>query len=126
MNQLKNILTVAWAAIAEVMNDKHGLIWPENVAPFALHLITVGESPETKKTCEKLYADLIANGCEVLYDDRAGQSAGEKFADADLIGIPLRIIISEKTLKSDSAELKRRSEEKTTLIKIKDIIKHVK
>src|SRR3989344_2676993 len=106
--------------IVEISHDQKGMIWPDAVAPFSAHLIELGVD------ASKIYDDLVAEGVEVLYDDRAGQSAGEKFADADLIGIPLRIVISEKTLKSDSAELKRRSEEKTTLIKIKDIIKHVK
>lgn len=107
-------------AIVETSHDQKGIIWPEAVAPFPAHLIELGVD------ASKIYDDLVAKGVEVLYDDRAGQSAGEKFADADLIGIPLRIVVSEKTLKSDAAELKMRSEENPKLVKIKDIINHVK
>ncbi|MDP3935026.1 MAG: aminoacyl--tRNA ligase-related protein [Candidatus Giovannonibacteria bacterium] len=108
--------------IAEVMSDKKGLIWPKNVAPFTLHLIAVGESPKVKKAGEKLYAELIADGCEVLYDDRAERTAGEKFADADLIGIPLRAVVSEKTLDTDSVELKERNSEAIRLETIKTFL----
>ena len=112
--------------IAEVMSDEKGLIWPKNAAPFALHLIAVGESPKVKKTGEKLYAGLIASGCEVLYDDRAERTAGEKFADADLLGIPLRAVVSEKTLGTDSVELKERDSETVRLENIKTFLeKHV-
>ena len=107
-------------AIVEASHDQEGIIWPEAVAPFFVHLIELGAD------ASKIYDDLVAEGVEVLYDDRDSASAGEKFADADLIGAPLRIVISGKTLKSDSAELKKRSEEKTTLIKINDLTKHVK
>ena len=107
-------------AIVEASHDQEGIIWPEAVAPFFVHLIELGAD------ASKIYDDLVAEGVEVLYDDRDNASAGEKFADADLIGAPIRIVISEKTLKSDSAELKKRSEEKTTLIKINDLTKHVK
>ena len=112
--------------IAEIMNDEKGLIWPENVAPFAIHLVAVGESPKVKKTAEKLYADLIANSQEVLYDDRAERTAGEKFADADLMGIHLRAVVSEKTLEKDGVELKERNSETTRLETIKTFLeKHV-
>jgi len=112
--------------IAEIKNDEKGLIWPENVAPFAIHLVSVGESPKVKKTAEKLYADLIANSQEVLYDDRAERTAGEKFADADLMGIHLRAVVSEKTLEKDSVELKERNSETTRLETIKTFLeKHV-
>ena len=108
--------------IAEVMNDEKGLIWPENIAPFAVHLIAVGESPKVRKAGEKLYANLIAGGGEVLYDDRAERTAGEKFADADLLGIPLRAVVSEKTLEKDSVELKERNSEAIRLETIKTFL----
>jgi len=71
-----------------------------------------------------LYNDLTKETIEVLYDDRLDKSAGEKFADCDLIGIPMRLVISERTLKQNCAELKRRSEKKTKLIKINEVKKY--
>ena len=108
--------------IAEVMSDEKGLIWPNEVAPFTLHLIAVGESPKVKKAGEKLYADLIARGGEALYDDRAERTVGEKFAEADLLGIPLRAVVSEKTLEKDSVELKERNSETIRLEVIKTFL----
>jgi len=71
-----------------------------------------------------LYNDLTKENIEVLYDDRLDKSAGEKFADCDLIGIPRRLVISERTLKQNCAELKRRSAKKTKLIKINEVKKY--
>ncbi len=96
--------------VAEVHNDERGLIWPESIAPFRAHIVELAsERAEVKNRAQDLYADLLVKGVEVLYDDRAGMSAGQKFADADLIGIPWRCVISEKTLDAGSIELKRRS-----------------
>ena len=101
--------------IVEVHNDSFGIIWPETVAPFKIHLISLdGKNSEAWK----IYEDLSQNGIEVLYDDRDDQSAGEKFADADLIGCPVRVVVSSKTLGTDSAEIKKRAEEKTVLVKL--------
>jgi prolyl-tRNA synthetase len=91
--------------IVEVNNDGKGIIWPESVAPFKVHLISLGKDTEA----EKIYQDLEKNNIEVLYDDR-DVSAGEKFADADLIGLPYRIVVSEKSLKSGGVEIKKRPE----------------
>lgn len=112
----------AMGAIAEIMNDDKGLVWPESAAPFSTHLLALGESEKPKKAADKLYGDLVAKGVEVLYDDRDGKTAGEKFADADLIGVPLRVVVSEKTLASKSVELKRRNAKKTELVKISKLI----
>ncbi len=100
--------------IAEVHHDSHGIIWPESVAPFKAHLLRLGE-PKSKvgKFADKIYKDLLALGIEVLYDDR-DVSAGEKFADADLIGIPYRLVVSEKT--GEKIEVKKRGESKIKLI----------
>jgi len=112
------------ATIVEVNNDGKGIIWPKEVAPFEFHLIRLEDSSAVKKAAEKLYQDLLKTGNEVLYDDR-DKSAGEKFADADLIGIPLRVVVSERTLKENSVEIKKRSENKTKLIKISQIKNYV-
>jgi prolyl-tRNA synthetase len=108
-------------AIVEEYNDDKGIVWQESVAPFLVHLISVGESAKVKQTSEKVYKDLSEKGVEILYDDRKDKSPGEKFAEADLTGIPWRVVISEKTLAKNSAELKERSKNKTELIKIKDL-----
>jgi prolyl-tRNA synthetase len=107
--------------IVEVRNDDQGIIWPESVAPFQVHLISLGKNKEA----EKIYKDLEKNNVEVLYDDRVDTSAGAKFADADLIGIPWRIVVSEKSLADGGVEVKRRSENKAKIIKIGSIIKFI-
>ena len=99
--------------IVEANHDEKGIIWPKEVAPFQVHLLNLGQ----KKESDKLHQDLQEAGVEVLYDDR-DKSAGEKFAEADLIGIPTRLIVSEKTLKKDSVEIKKRGEQKTRLVRI--------
>ncbi|MDP2930496.1 MAG: aminoacyl--tRNA ligase-related protein [bacterium] len=110
-------------ALVEVFHDDKGIIWPEAVAPFKVHLIQIENNPKVKKASEKLYNDLAEQGVEVLYDDREGKTAGEKFADADLIGIPLRVVVSERTLAENNIELKRRNENETSLIKISAAVK---
>lgn len=104
-------------AIAEIFNDERGIIWPRTVSPFQVHLLSLGQN----KKSEKLYQDLQKKGIEVLYDDREDKTAGEKFVDADLIGIPLRLVVSERTLKENCVEIKKRNEEEAKLIKIEKI-----
>ena len=108
-------------AIVEIYHDKNGICWPKEVAPFKFHLIPIENIEKVKKTAEKLYKDLKKVGLEVLYDDRIDKSPGEKFAEADLIGIPYRLVISEKTLKQNCIEIKKRGEKKVKLIKIKKL-----
>ncbi|MDD5071203.1 MAG: His/Gly/Thr/Pro-type tRNA ligase C-terminal domain-containing protein [Patescibacteria group bacterium] len=112
--------------IVEVCHDEKGIIWPEEIAPFLVHLIEVrSKEAKIKKEAEKLYEDLEKAGAEVLYDDREDVSAGQKFADADLIGCPYRLVVSEKTLEKDSVEVKRRGEEEVELVKISEIAKYI-
>lgn len=113
--------------IVEVYNDAKGIIWPEEVAPFRVHLLALGAKNEAvskkiKENCDKIYSDLTKSGIEVLYDDREDKAAGEKFAEADLIGIPWRVVVSEKTLAKENAEIKRRSTDKTELISTNKIL----
>lgn len=113
-------------SIVETYHDDNGIIWPESVAPFKFHLIELKSSDlVVKKEAEKIYKILLDKRAEVLYDDRDGKSAGEKFADADLIGIPIRLVISEKTLEKDYVELKYRKTGKINLVKISNL-KNVK
>ena len=113
------------ACVAEEYHDDKGLAWPISVAPFDVHLVALrGGNQEA----EKLYADLQASGLEVLYDDRE-ETPGVKFNDADLIGLPIRLTVSERSLKEGGVELKlRRETEKRTLRidKVVDEISEVK
>jgi prolyl-tRNA synthetase len=109
------------AAIVEIHRDERGIIWPKEVAPFQIHLIQIENNKKVKEASKKIFNDLKRAGLEVLYDDREDKTAGEKFAEADLIGIPLRMVVSEKTLAEKSVEVKKRSEGKTKLIKINEI-----
>lgn len=108
------------SAIIEINHDEKGIIWPKEVSPFDVHLIQIENSQKIKKIAEKIYQDLLKQGKEVLYDDR-DKSAGEKFADADLIGIPIRIVISERTLAKNSVEIKKRGDQKLKIVKISDV-----
>jgi len=110
-------------AIVEVCHDEKGIVWPKEVAPFNVHLIQVGDSEKVKKDSEEIYKNLRDKKIEVLYDDRQDKTAGEKFADADLIGIPTRIIISERTIEKKSVEIKKRAEKESKIIEIKNLEK---
>lgn len=96
--------------IVEKFNDKKGIIWPEAVAPFRVYLISFGKDDEA----EALYEDLKGKGIEVIYDDR-DRSAGEKFADCDLLGIPYRVVLSHK-IEEGKVEVKKRAEENVSVI----------
>lgn len=104
--------------IVEINSDAKGIIWPESVAPFHVHLLSFGKDKEA----EKIYQKLQRQGVEVLYDDR-DVSAGEKFADSDLIGIPNRVVVSEKSMKGGGLEFKKRSEPNAKIIKVGALMK---
>lgn len=93
--------------IAELLSDEKGLVWPENIAPAKIYLARLGAAEEVVKAADELYGRLTANGVAVLYDDRDVRP-GEKFADADLLGIPYRIVISDRTVAAGKHELKKR------------------
>ncbi len=116
-------ITRVMGVIVEKFADEGGIVWPEAVAPFKVHLIAIGKNENVWAQAGKLYTELQKQGVQVLYDDREGKGAGEKFADSDLIGIPYRIVVSEKTLEKDSVEVKERSKKDVELIKIKDVLK---
>lgn len=111
-------------ALVEIFNDEKGIVWPEEIAPFKVHLINLDD--KSKKEAEEIYEDLQKEKIEVLYDDRPDIRVGEKFADSDLIGIPVRLVISKKTLEKKSIEYKKRSEDKMTLIRSKELLKKLK
>lgn len=115
--------------IVEIYNDERGIIWPESVAPFKVHLISIpsrDEKVNVGEVADKLYKDLQDNGIEVLYDDRDGVNPGAKFADSDLIGCPIRIVVSEKTLATNSVELKERKSDEQKMILISEILEIIK
>jgi prolyl-tRNA synthetase len=112
----------AMGMVVELHHDERGIIWPESVAPFQIHMISLVKTDEEKSQADALYNQLVEAGAEVLYDDRE-QSAGAKFADADLIGIPYRVVVSAKTLAQQSVELKKRSEKEAQLLTIDEFIK---
>lgn len=102
-------ITRVMGVVVEKFADDKGMVWPESVAPFAVHLVELSQgNEEIKKTANDLYADLTKAGVEVLYDDRDAR-AGEKFADSDLIGIPYRIVVGKHTT-PDSIEVVRRKD----------------
>lgn len=112
-------------AIVEASHDDRGMIWPKTVAPYDVQLILVpardeAKAAEVRSAAETLVSELEAAGLEVLYDDREDARAGEKFADADLIGLPLRVVVSEKTLGTASAELKLRRDTESRLVPLAD------
>ncbi len=97
--------------VVEVLSDERGIIWPETIAPFKVHLLVLGEEENVRSEAENLYGVLTEKGYEVLFDDRHDTSAGEKFADADLMGIPYRVVVSKRSLSDGGYEIKRRTEE---------------
>ncbi len=103
--------------IVEACHDEKGIIWPKNVAPFQVHLVSLGVKEEVVKAADELYHHLLHAGFEVLYDDR-DERAGKKFSDADLIGIPVRIVLSERTLGAGQVEWKERREEEPKMVQM--------
>src|SRR5260221_761124 len=108
-------ITRVMGVIVEKFHDDKGIIWPKEIAPFQVHLIELPGAKDAKK----IYEELIEKGIEVLWDDRE-LAAGAKFADADLIGIPVRLVVSVKT--QDKIEYKERNKEKTELLSLKEIL----
>ncbi len=109
------------AAVIEAHHDEYGIVWPESVAPFAVHLLALGKTGQVAEQAEALYERLTAAGIETLYDDRPDLSAGVKFNDADLIGCPLRITVSKRSLNKGGIEVKRRSERERTIVPLEQI-----
>ena len=118
-------ITRLMGLLIEIFGDDKGLVWPEEVAPFRVHLVELSNgNEEVKKEADELYRELTAANVEVLYDDRPAR-AGEKFADSDLIGIPLRIVVSEKTLAAGKFECVERSSGKVEHRSLSELIGHL-
>lgn len=108
------------AAVIEVSHDDRGMIWPESIAPYQVHLVSI----RANDRAEEVYKILTDAGIEVLYDDREDVAPGAKFADADLIGNPIRLVVSPKT--GEQIEWKKRTEKDAELISIEDVLKRLK
>jgi prolyl-tRNA synthetase len=104
--------------LVEIFSDDKGIIWPESVAPFKVHLLGLGED---MIEAEALYKSLTAEGIEVLFDDRAGLTAGEKFTDADLLGMPWRVVVSKRSLENGGAEVKKRADAEGRIVALADV-----
>lgn len=111
--------------IVETFSDDRGIIWPQSVAPFTVHLLRLGNNDSVILQADALYQTLTDAGIEVLYDDREAGN-GEKFADADLIGIPYRIVVSEKSLAAGGVEIKKRAEEKGETVNTEKLLEILK
>lgn len=115
-----------FGVLAELFADDRGMVWPASVAPFDIHLLILGESDEVKKQANDLYFELQKSGMTVLFDDRTDFSAGAKFADADLIGLPTRIVVSERSIAAGGYEVKKRTEEKGAVVSTTDLSSFLK
>ena len=109
--------------VVEALADDKGIIWPESIAPFAIHLLALGDDEVVLGEANKIYENLLKAGVEVLFDDREEVSAGEKFSDADLLGMPWRAVVSARSLKDNGIELKKRTEEKGKIVSLDELLK---
>lgn len=114
-------ITRLMGVIVEAFSEDAGILWPESVAPFRVHLVSLDKNDEA----QKIYESLLKKGIEVLYDDRDVR-AGEKFADSDLIGIPYRAVVSGRSIEAGGLELKKRNSRESEIIKIDDLMKKIR
>ncbi len=112
-------ITRVMGVIVEKFADDKGIVWPESVAPFRVHLISLGAD----EAAEKLYQELMAAGIETLFDDRDA-SAGEKFSDADLMGMPYRITLGKRSLERGVVEVKKRTFDDMEEVKLENVVAH--
>ena len=117
-------VTRVMGVITEKLADDRGLVWPETVAPAKIYIARLSDKPETVKQADVLYDRLTQVGVQVLYDDR-DLRAGEKFADADLLGIPYRVVISDKTAASGHIELKERTQDNVESLDSEELLRRV-
>jgi len=117
------------SAVVEANHDEQGIIWPPALAPYQTHLVALGmDRPDVVEACQRLYEELQSAsgvGISVLYDDR-DESPGVKFNDADLLGMPLRLTVSPRTLARQSVEVKRRTEKESALVLLSEAVIHIR
>lgn len=115
----------AMGVAVEQHHDEAGIIWPETIAPYKVHLIDLTKTDEEQKRANNIYQTLVDAEIEVLFDDRA-EPAGVKFTDADLLGIPYRLVVSSKTLSSDNIEVKKREGDELKMVPVDNIVDFLK
>jgi prolyl-tRNA synthetase len=114
-------------AAIEQHNDADGILWPISIAPYQVHLLCLNPAEaEVAKAADKCYEDLMKAGYEVLYDDRADVTAGFKFKDADLLGMPLSVRVGARGLKEGVLEVKRRREKEPSKVPLAQVLDKVK
>jgi prolyl-tRNA synthetase len=118
-------ITRVLAAVVEQFNDENGIVWPKSVAPYQVQIVSVGKDDSVIAEADKLYDELLNEGFEVLYDDR-NERPGSKFSDADLIGVPVRLVVSQRNLDEGAVEWKERSEEDSRSVSRDDVIQELK
>ncbi len=112
------------AVIVETHHDEDGIIWPRSVAPYEIYLMHLGRGEEPKNAAEELYSSLCEAGFEVIFDDR-DVSAGVKFKDADLIGIPIRVAVGSRGLANGNVEVKRRDSKERADVALSELIPYL-
>ena len=114
------------AAAIEQHHDDNGIIFPMPIAPFQALITSLNaDNPDVKKASESIYSELQQSGIEVLFDDRDA-AAGVKFNDADLLGLPVRIVISPRNIRQEAAEIKLRSQSEAEMVPLEDVVARVK
>jgi prolyl-tRNA synthetase len=109
-------------AVVEVHHDDKGILWPREIAPFHVQLTSLLQDEDGNAAVDRIYHQLQDAGVETLFDDRSDVSAGTKFAEADLIGAPLRVVVSRRTLASGTVELKRREDSEPRLVRLEELL----
>lgn len=117
-------ITRLMGVLAETFSDEKGLVWPKEVAPYAVHLVRLGIHEKVVEFSDTLYENLKSRGIEVLYDDR-DLRPGEKFADSDLMGIPVRFVVSDKTVEQNKVEVKMRTSAESELMDVEATLKNL-
>lgn len=111
--------------VVECLSDSKGLVWPKELAPFNVHLLSLGRTEHEQRAGNEVAAQLSRAGLDVLYDDRSGASAGEKFSDSELLGIPTRIVVSKRSLESGGVELKDRCASESILCSPEEAVRRL-
>jgi prolyl-tRNA synthetase len=116
-----------FASAIEANHDERGIIWPPELAPYHVHLVGLGfDKPGVRESAEQVYQQLVDGGLDVLYDDREEGSAGVKFNDADLLGMPVRVTVSPRSIENGGAEVKRRTAKDGEVVPLADAVAAVR
>jgi prolyl-tRNA synthetase len=112
-----------FASVIEANHDERGIVWPRQLAPYPVHVVALGlDKPGVRESAEQVYAQLREAGIEPLYDDREEGSAGVKFNDADLLGMPVRVTVSPRSIEAGGAEVKRRTDKEARVVPLDGVL----